>query len=185
MGSQDDNSWCEGLYKKKASELLLYGRALGLSHFESEDVLQETFKTLLRLSEAPNRPEHYCVRVFRNQTLNYRRGLWRRISREFESRGWFEPGSAQNPREQAAMVCLERLPVEQREAIVLKIWHRLTFDDIGQVTGVSPHTAAGRYRYGIEKLRLNLNTTSDESYEILEQSLTTVDTARPIAAIGI
>lgn len=184
MESQDGNNWCEGLYKKKAAELLLYGRALGLSHYESEDVLQETFKSLLHLNLPPTQPEHYCVRVYRNQMLNYRRSFWRRISREFESRGWFEPESAQNPREQAAMICLEQLPVAQREAIVLKIWHQYTFEDIGQLTGVPANTAAGRYRYGIEKLRQNLKSTSDESYETFEQSITPVDSTRSVATIG-
>ena len=45
--------WCENLYRAKAADLLLYGRALGLSHSEAEDVLQayaliDTFSQLLR-----------------------------------------------------------------------------------------------------------------------------------------
>ena len=34
--------------KEKAAELILYGRALGLSHSEAEDVLQETFLALMQ-----------------------------------------------------------------------------------------------------------------------------------------
>ena len=37
----------ETLYKAKAAELIFYGRALGLSHGEAEDVLQETFLALM------------------------------------------------------------------------------------------------------------------------------------------
>src|SRR2546430_16413376 len=70
-------SWCECLYQAKASELILYGRALGLSHSEAEDVLQETFVALMRCREAPALPEHYCFRTFRNRALNYRRGVLR------------------------------------------------------------------------------------------------------------
>jgi hypothetical protein len=54
------------------------------------------------------------------------------------------------------MDCLARLPVEQREAIVLKIWHRFTFEEIGGLLGISPNTAAGRYRYGLRKIKLQL-----------------------------
>jgi RNA polymerase sigma-70 factor, ECF subfamily len=49
-----------------------------------------------------------------------------------------------------------RLPVKQRDVIVLKIQGDLTFSQIAKVCGTSPHTAAGRYRYGLEKLRRRL-----------------------------
>jgi RNA polymerase sigma-70 factor, ECF subfamily len=45
------------------------------------------------------------------------------------------------------------LPVNQRDVIMLKILGDLTFAQIAKVCGTSPHTAAGRYRYGLEKLR--------------------------------
>jgi hypothetical protein len=49
------------------------------------------------------------------------------------------------------------IPAAQREVIVLKFWHRRTFEEIGELLGISPNTAAGRYRYGMEKLRNSLN----------------------------
>ena len=93
--------WCEKLYRAKATELILYGRALGLSHAEAEDVVQETFLILLQQEVAPEQPEHYCVRSFRNRALNYRRSLWRRITREFESQRWFERGGDESATERA------------------------------------------------------------------------------------
>jgi RNA polymerase sigma-70 factor (ECF subfamily) len=163
MGNpQDRPGWCEALYRNKAPELLLYGRALGLSHTEAEDVLQETFVALMQRPEAPEQPEHYCVRTFRNRSLNYRRSFWRRLAREWESRRWFEPSQNEHPAEAAAMRALRNLPTEQREAIVLKIWHEYTFEEIGELLEISPHTAAGRYRYGLQKLRTCLK---EECYE--------------------
>jgi RNA polymerase sigma-70 factor, ECF subfamily len=157
--------WCERLYERKAAELVLYGRALGLSHGEAEDVLQETFAALLRLPSPPARPEYYCVRCFRNRAFNHRRTLWRRLTREWESRGWFEPAAVPDGREEAAMRALATLPVEQREAIVLKVWHGCTFEEIGRLTETSPNTVAGRFRYGIKRLRGQLE---NETYEPLE-----------------
>src|SRR5271165_5436947 len=49
-------SWCEAVYDAKAAELILYGRALGLSHCEAEDVLQETFLVLMEKPLPPARP---------------------------------------------------------------------------------------------------------------------------------
>ncbi len=51
------------------------------------------------------------------------------------------------------------LPAEQAEVVVLKIWHGLTFAEIGQTLDISPNTAASRYRYGLEKLRTILGET--------------------------
>ena len=48
---------------------------------------------------------------------------------------------------------LEQLPAAQREAIVLKIYGGLTFAQVAEACGLSPNTVAGRYRYGLEKLR--------------------------------
>lgn len=165
MKSVDDQVWQHRLYREKAAELLLYGRALGLSHSEAEDVLHETFVALLKLEREPEQPAHYCVRGFRNRALNYKRSWFRRIAREMESQRWFEPSEEQSPAEIAAMRCLEKLPTEQREVIVLKIWHDLTFEEIAALQEISPNTAAGRYRYGLQKLR---DCLQEQDYEELE-----------------
>ncbi len=156
MAENSQIHWSETLYDAKAAELVLYGRALGLGHGEAEDVLQETFVALTQMAGAPAKPEHYCVRSFRNRALNYRRTLWRRLTREWESLRWFEKSTDETPAERAAMGCLAELPVEQREVIVLKIWHGCTFEEIGGLLEVSPNTAAGRYRYGLQKIKVKL-----------------------------
>lgn len=162
MNSHKQTGWCEALYHAKARELILYGRALGLSHGEAEDVLQETFVALMQRTEAPQKPDHYCLRSFRNRALNYKRSLWRRVVRELESRRWFERDPEESASEREAMMALANLPSEQREVIVLKIWHEYTFEEIGELLEVSPNTAAGRYRYGLQKLRISLK---GETYE--------------------
>jgi RNA polymerase sigma-70 factor (ECF subfamily) len=163
--------WCEAIYRNKATELVLYGRALGLSHSEAEDVLQETFLALSQKAEAPEQAEHYCVRSFRNRALNYRRGLWRRITRELESRRWFERTSTEKPEETRAMRALTELPQLQREVIVLKIWHEYTFEEIGELLEVSPNTAAGRYRYGLKKLKACMEGEDHERDERIGETI--------------
>ena len=51
-------SQCQRLYDKRAPHMILYGRALGLSHAEAEDVLQETFLAVLRLKTLPEQLDH-------------------------------------------------------------------------------------------------------------------------------
>jgi RNA polymerase sigma-70 factor (ECF subfamily) len=158
----------ETFYEAKAAGLILYGRALGLGHGEAEDVLQETFLALLVAPPpgmVPAKPENYCVRAYRNRALNYKRSLWRSLRtaaflRDFAESHWFEKPPDESLQtatmQDAAVRCLKELPVEQREVIVLKIWNELTFEEIGGLLEISPNTAAGRYRYGLQKLKSKL-----------------------------
>jgi RNA polymerase sigma-70 factor (ECF subfamily) len=172
--------WCEALYDAKAAELILYGRALGLGHGQAEDVLQETFIALMQMEFPPAQPEHYCVRSFRNRALNHRRTLWRRLTREWESLRWFEKSPDESPSERAAMRCLAELPVEQREVIVLKLWHGCTFEEIGGLLEMSPNTVAGRYRYGLQKIKTKLEGVNYESSEFAGGTDAAVDAAQTL-----
>jgi RNA polymerase sigma-70 factor (ECF subfamily) len=178
--SEPNGGWCQSLYEQKAAGLILYGRALGLSHSEAEDVLQETFVALLKLEWRPEEPEHYGLRAFRNHALNYRRRLWRRLARELESVHWFERRADSSGAEAQAMRCLANLPPEQREVIVLKIWHDMTFEAIGRLLEMSPNTVAGRYRYGLNKLRLCLKGKSHARDELVGETIAIMDAASPL-----
>jgi RNA polymerase sigma-70 factor (ECF subfamily) len=179
--NQPERHWCEVVYDAKAAGLILYGRSLGLSHSEAEDVLQETFTALLKRAEAPEKPEHYCLRSYRNHALNHRRSLWRRLTRELESKEWFESRAEEDPAERAAMRCLATLQPEQREVIVLKIWHQYTFEEIGDLLGLSPNTVAGRFRYGIQKLRTCLKGNHYERLETMGESVALLEPTPPVA----
>jgi len=52
---------------------------------------------------------------------------------------------------------LTKLPAEQREVIVLRIYGQMRFGVIAKSLNISVNTVKGRYRYGINKLRLILN----------------------------
>ncbi|HWD19019.1 MAG TPA: sigma-70 family RNA polymerase sigma factor [Verrucomicrobiae bacterium] len=173
--------WPETLYQEKAGALILYGRALGLSHSESEDVLQETFLALLRLPTRPEEPERYCLRAFRNRALNYHRSVWRRLAREWESVAWFERHPTNEENETQALQGLKQLPPEQREVIVLKIWHGMTFEEIGRLLETSPNTVAGRYRYGLNKLRFFVKGSRYERDRSIGEPVAVMDSASPFA----
>ena len=52
---------------------------------------------------------------------------------------------------------LQQLPIEQREAVLLKEQGNLTFKQIAELQNVSTNTVQGRYRYGLDRLRSLLN----------------------------
>lgn len=176
-----NDAWCERLYEAKAAQLVLYGRALGLSHGEAEDVVQESFVALLASGKTPDSAEAYIYRTVRNRALNYKRGLWRRIARELESKRWFERAADETDAERQAMRALAELPPEQREVIVLKIWSQHTFEEIARHLGLSPNTVAGRYRYGMVKLRACLKGVEYEPMEFSRGADAALDAAPALA----
>jgi RNA polymerase sigma-70 factor, ECF subfamily len=180
VNGDEHSDWFEKFYDAKSKGLILYGRALGLSHGEAEDVLQETFLALMQMPEFPREPEHYCLRSFRNRALNHKRSLWRRLTRELESQRWFEKSPGESPAERAAMNCLAELPAEQRETVVLKIWNQLTFEEIGGLLEISPNTAAGRYRYGLQKIKFQLEGANYERDGFTGEPLAFLATASPV-----
>ncbi|HUD48468.1 MAG TPA: sigma-70 family RNA polymerase sigma factor [Candidatus Baltobacteraceae bacterium] len=173
--------WCQPLYERKAAGLILYGRALGLSHGEAEDVLQETFLALLQLPQEPEDPDHYCLRAFRNRAMNFHRSVWRRLAREWESVRWFEGGSGRDEAEAVAVRRLADLPAQQREVIVLKIWNGMTFEAIGRLLDVSANTVAGRYRYGINKLKHSMKGDACGRDEPIRETIAILDAPSPLA----
>jgi RNA polymerase sigma-70 factor (ECF subfamily) len=56
---------------------------------------------------------------------------------------------------------LGRLAPERWEVVSLKVYQQLTFAEIGKVLGISPNTAASRYRYALDDLKRMLGR-SDE-----------------------
>tara|TARA_Y100001934_G_scaffold131143_1_gene159027 strand:- start:3390 stop:3842 length:453 start_codon:yes stop_codon:yes gene_type:complete len=131
----------------------------------AEDVLQETFVALLKLREIPQQPEFYETRAYRNKTFTFKRSIIRRFKRESEAENWLKPGETDDPEEAVAIGALKGLPPNQREVIVLNIWHRHTFEQIGTLLKTSPNTVAARYRYGMQKLKQTLESLRNEEFE--------------------
>lgn len=136
---------------------------------DAEDALQETFaKVVARASGGSRLPglgpfdrvrdwRAYLLGAARNEALSVLRR--RREFQMDEESAWEqlpEPGAQSGAGAQAHdwPRLLARLPLEQREVVVLKVWEQMTFAQIARVVGVSPNTAMSRYRYAIERLRL-------------------------------
>ena len=179
----DSAHWCGRLFDEQAAQLILYGRALGLSHGEAEDVIQETFLALMQLQAPPAKARHYCMRAFRNRALNYRRrSLWRRLTREWESLRWFE--KIRMKRFEYRTGC-HALPgrtaggTARGHRIKATVWQGCTFEEIGGLLDISPNTAAGRYRYGIQKIKSKLEGVAYETGE--RESIAFLATARVLS----
>jgi RNA polymerase sigma factor (sigma-70 family) len=125
-----------------------------------EDVVQEAFLKLASQRTPPDSPAAWLYCVVRNGALTAARAAKRR--RHYESAaaakasGWFLPSDLAGLDAEAATAALSALPVEQRETIVAHLWGGLTFDQIGELSGVSASTAHRRYLAALSALRERL-----------------------------
>lgn len=145
--------------------LLLCARQWTRSLADAEDVLQEAFVRYWRHQrQLPGDPQALLVTSIRRAAIDLARREDRRTAREERADGGLAdretlfdklPGEG-DERRQEIEAALRRLPPEQREVLVLKIWQELTFEQIGASLDIPANTAASRYRYALTALRKQL-----------------------------
>jgi RNA polymerase sigma-70 factor, ECF subfamily len=131
----------------------------------AEDVVQDSFALLWRRPRAFDARRgslrSYIAMLARSRAIDRSRTEAVRESaaeRLRERAGTAHERSAADTvieRERAANVVslLERLPPEQREAVLLAYGQELTGQEIGQAVGIPAATAKSRIRLGLQKLR--------------------------------
>lgn len=103
----------------------------------------------------PDVPIAYLYRAVRNAALNACRNVARDVPLETHAI-WLECREADRDASLTLQRALSDLPEPQREVVVMRIWSGMTLEEVAVATGVSLHTAASRYRYGLDKLREQL-----------------------------
>jgi RNA polymerase sigma-70 factor (ECF subfamily) len=152
------------LYDRLAARLLGAARTMTGSSTDAEDIVHDLFVALARGRRrlaAVADLEAYVFTMLRNAV--WRRGRRQAIGRRAvravaEARrmaGGFATEAADLP-DDALAAAVKALPDAQREVVALKIDAGLTFAEIAAVTGTSLNTAASRYRYALDKLRVVL-----------------------------
>jgi RNA polymerase sigma-70 factor, ECF subfamily len=139
------------LYDVHGRALMAYACAFLHDPSEAEDVVHQVFLQLLRDDGTEILSPGYLFRAVRNRVLNHLRGRSREVALDVETQ-WLESPSGSIETALALQSALRTLPDEQREVIVLRVWGQMTFEEVAGVVGVSPNTAASRYRYGLAKL---------------------------------
>jgi RNA polymerase sigma-70 factor (ECF subfamily) len=144
-------------YASLVPGLLLFARQWVWSRADAEDVVQEAFVRFWRRNHDPaNRALLYAM--VRSIALDLIRRDSRRARREAqafsESERAFEPQfELADETQQVLAAAMDRLPHNQREVLVMKIWNELTFAEIATALEISQNTAASRYRYALAALK--------------------------------
>jgi RNA polymerase sigma-70 factor (ECF subfamily) len=164
----------------------VFGYLMGMVRDRSvaNDLFQETF---LRVIAAMRRDRgsytrqgkwlYWVMRIARNAALDHlrTRKKWRDVdAAERDGSFWDRLPDGVPPVDQQVAVrqqvdlleaCIERLPPEQREVLLLRHETDLTFREIADLTDVSINTALGRMRYALINLRKMMNEQLEEDGE--------------------
>jgi RNA polymerase sigma-70 factor (ECF subfamily) len=159
------------LFDAHAAALTLYARQW-CDQSGAEDVVQEAFVALACQREPPRQLAAWLHRVVRNQAISWARKRRRRdayearAGQETELFAWVDDRLTADE----ATDLLNRLDPENREAVVLRIWSGLNFDEIARLLGCSLSTAHRRYHDGLahlsEKLEAPCRPTSPTASRI-------------------
>ena len=127
------------------------------------DVVQEAFVELARQPEVPQNAKAWLYRVVRNRAISEARSAARRRRRErnvssaaTEAGAWFRAISGAELDPADAAEAIGELADEMREVVVARIWGGLTFEQIGEMSGISAATAFRRFEAAIGLLRTRL-----------------------------
>ena len=158
--ARDDPAAVELIWDRYAGDLFAFLQAMLRCRQDAEDVLQMVFVKIVRKRRhlaGARRLDAYVYQIARNEASGFARRRQRKRAVEPAGEPWLSVADGDNARMERAEqleTVLARLPQQQREVVVLKIYREKTFQEIAQLLDVSHNTVASRYRYAMEKLRI-------------------------------
>lgn len=158
---QSEADW-KAWMDENGRRMLLCARQWTNSFADAEDVVQEAFVRYWKHQRhLGGSPDALILTSIRRAAIDLGRSRQRRVAREQtayenspQTEEWFEP---RNPAvSRAVEEALKKLPAEQREVVVMKIWGNLKFAEIAETLQLSLNTVTSRYRYAVAALKNSL-----------------------------
>lgn len=155
-----DSATFSSWFAAHAAAVTLYARQW-MNHADAEDAVHEAFVALLTQKQEPADVRFWLLRVVRNRAVSGVRSSIRRRRREAVARRneLFEHRADHLIDARTAEQVLLKLPPEQREAVVLRIWLDLTLQEIATLTEAPVSTVHDRYRSAIRSMRNMMEAT--------------------------
>ncbi len=151
----------EQVYQDHRQGLFSLALAISRSVDVAEEAVQEAFVRLWRSRRQPSGdPVSYVFAAVRNAAIELAR---RRRTTEAIRVSLFD-GAQADPaasaiaaeRQRIVREAVDRLPLRQRQAVVMRLYGGLSFRQIADVLNEPLQTVASRYRRALERIRLTL-----------------------------
>ena len=145
------------LVDRHAARLVLYARQICS---DPEDVVQDAFLEFIEQPSPPQNVTAWLFRVVRIRALDRVRTAARRKRKHKElsstQPAWLLSTVDSQPDAETVTESLRQLESELREIVTARIWGELSFEEIGELIGISSSTAHRRYVEGLQLLREKL-----------------------------
>jgi RNA polymerase sigma-70 factor (sigma-E family) len=152
-----------GFFAQQYERLCRLGFLLTGDPAQAEELAQDALVRTWwrwRLVRRPDNPETYARKVL----VNRHRSLLRRalVEARYRYRDRPDEGSTDRPREDAIVLwaATRRLPLRQREVLVLRYYEDLSEAEIARVLGIPVGTVKTLARRGLARLRRTLDPTT-------------------------
>ncbi|MEO1616298.1 MAG: RNA polymerase sigma factor [Planctomycetota bacterium] len=162
-------SLCQ-IWDQCSERLGVIARGLGEG---AEDAMQEAFVELAKQTQLPTDPLAWLVRVMRNRFFDRFRGEQRRKRREqkySEARDTDATIAVQSVGDKlieaenysAVSACLNDLPMDQREILVMHVWGEMSFAQIAEATSRSASGCHRMYQVALKAIGLAMRSEADD-----------------------
>lgn len=155
----NDPSW-RSWYETYAARLLFYVRQWLPERADAEDAVQAGFVKFWKHKPHPLQADlPLLYATVRCAALDMLRSRSRRSKREeavmldFDDCWWDADTIQERERAEQMQRALAKLPEDQREVVLLRIWGELTFAEIAQTLDENINTIAARHRYALATLK--------------------------------
>ncbi|MEM9345549.1 MAG: sigma-70 family RNA polymerase sigma factor [Planctomycetota bacterium] len=159
------NDWLENIYRDHRRGL--FGLALSIvrESATAEDAVHEAFVRLAKQKGPPDGDATaYVYKAVRNAALDqYRRRKARPAPTNnpvslFQTPSQDDPGHAAETNETQAMLmqAIDNLPEDEREAVIMRSFGGLTYQQIAEATGRPLTTVSSQYQRALVKLKQHL-----------------------------
>lgn len=154
-----DPDW-RAWYASHAARLLLYVRQWLPERADAEDAVQSGFVKFWKHKPDPRDADvPLLYAAVRCAALDMIRSRSRRAKREetamldFDDCWWDADTILERERAEQMQRALAKLPEEQREVVMLRIWGEMTFAEIADTLDENINTIAARHRYALASLK--------------------------------
>ena len=160
--SRGDRAAFDEFYGRHARGLFFYLHGVLSDADAAADVLQDLFHDMCRDAERFAGAENlqaYLFQACRNLAMAFQRGQARSRRRQEQwhahrlLRRVDSSGPEEIERAEALSRMLQKLPLEQREVVLLRVYQELEFSVIAEVTGVARDTLYKRFHAALSALR--------------------------------
>ena len=150
---------CAELYDRFGKRLYRYALAITGDHHLAEDIVQDIYRGLFRAlgkHDMIEAVENYLFRSARNACLNRRRAA-ATAATGLQNLPLVRPGHVTADKDwletEKIHRCLAQLPLEQRDAVLLRVEGGHSFEAIAKLSDSNVNTIYKRYQLALAKLR--------------------------------